>query len=103
MSPAPLPPQDRNRQAQRPGAGVSFVADALRKGRARQAVQALREQTGLGFEQARDAIEGTGRHRAEAESGLSPGEVPRRGPWAWAVLFLVLLAALGYSLLRRAA
>ena len=101
MGPA-LPPQDRSRNAQRPAAGASFLAEALRKGRARQAVQTLREQTGLGLEQARDAIEGTGRHATDAENGLSPGEVPRRRGWGWAVLFLILLVVLGGAWLRRA-
>lgn len=101
MSPAPSP-QDRKRPA-RPGTGASFVADALRKGRARQAVQTLREQTGLGLEQARDAVEGTGRHRPDAESGLSPGEVPRRSSSAWVVLLIVVLVVLGWVWLRRAA
>ncbi len=99
MSSAPRPP-DRNRQTQRPGTGASFIADALRKGRVRQAVQTLRDQTGLGLEQARDAVEGTGRHRTDAENGLSPGEVPRRSSGAWLALLVVVLL-LGWVWLRR--
>jgi hypothetical protein len=95
MSTAPLPPNDPRPRTARSQA-VGFLADALRKGQARQAVRALREQTGLGLDQARDAIEGTGRHRDAARSDLSPGEVPRRTGWGRAVLFLLLLAALAW-------
>ena len=100
MAVAPLPPQDPHRRGARSDGPVGFISEALRKGRTRDAVKALREKTGLGQEQARDAVEGTGRHRDESRGDLSPGEVPRRSGLGWAVLFLLLLAVLGYSWLR---
>jgi hypothetical protein len=94
---APLPPQDPHRRGGRSDGPVGFISEALRKGRTRDAIKALREKTGLGQEQARDAVEGMGRHRIDPLSDLSPGEVPRRGGFGWVVLFLLLLAALGYA------
>ena len=97
MAVAPLPPQDPRRPGARSDGPVGFIPEALREGRTRDAIKALREKTGMGQDQARDAIEGTARHRDDSRSDLSPGEVPRRGGLGWAVLFLALLAALGYS------
>ncbi|HEX2543189.1 MAG TPA: hypothetical protein VHM00_19160 [Caldimonas sp.] len=97
--PPPIPPQEPPRRAKRPDRRGTLLADALRAGRTREAIRALREKTGLGFEQARDAVEGS--HRSDPHSGLSPGEVPRRTGWGRTVVVLLLLLALAYFWLRR--
>lgn len=102
MAAAPPSPQARQRRKPRSDDGpVGFIPEALRQGRTREAVKALREQTGMGQDQARDAVEGTGRHRDAGDTGLSPGEVPRRSGFGWTVLLLLLLAAIGYAWLGR--
>ena len=76
----------------------------MRQGSAREAVKALRDATGLGFEQARDAIEGRDRPKAlSTRSDLAPGEVPRRDGLARAVVILLLAALAAYAYFGGAA
>lgn len=102
----------RQRHAPRPGVAVQpvrasvtgFLADALRQGSAREAVKALREKTGLGFEQAHDAVEAGDRPKPlPTRSDLAPGEVPRRDGLARAFVILLLTALAAYAYFGKAA
>ena len=78
------------------------VVEALQQGRTVDAIKLLREHDGLGLKEAKAWIDA---HRASIGSGadwqgLSPGEEPRAGnATGWVVLMLVL-AGLGWFLLR---
>ncbi|MEO8081282.1 MAG: hypothetical protein ABI641_12175 [Caldimonas sp.] len=56
------------------------------------AIRRLRDQTGMGLKEAKDAIEA--RSSASGGHGLSPGEVPRGG--GGALLFVAVLLALAW-------
>ena len=59
------------------------VVDALRRGDKIGAIKLLREQTGIGLKEAKDAVEAAG---IEAPA-KSPGEVRGSGaPWRWIIL-----------------
>jgi hypothetical protein len=100
MTSASLPPHDPRRRPARPDGRGSILAEALLLAKTRLAIKALREKTGLGFEQARDAVEGHARPFDGGSEGLSPGEVPRRAGLGRAVLVVLLLIGLGYLWLR---
>ena len=85
---------DPRRRPARPDRRGSILAEALRRGRRARRSGPCARRPGLGFAQAKDAIEG--RPRAMRRSDLSPGEVPRRSGLARAVIVLLLLAALAY-------
>jgi len=57
-------------------------------------VQKLRERTGFGAQDAREAPASARQPRRARSDGLAPGEMPPENNVAWAVV-LVLLAALG--------
>ncbi len=73
------------------------VLAALRRGKPLEAMQLLRESSGLGFKEAKDAIDG---HASLAKPGnLSPGEVPRSPSAAgWVVAAMIAAAGLYYFL-----
>lgn len=84
------------------GSGLQLPADvlaALREGNKIEAIRLLREHTGLGLKEAKDAVDAWGGASAPR---LSPGEQPRSSGAGWWVLGLVLLAALGYAFLSGA-
>ncbi|SRR5258706_10639671 len=68
------------------------VTEALRRGNKIEAIKVLREQTGLGLKEAKDAVEkshGTG----HAVPGLSPGEIPRSGKVTGFIVAMAVTAA----------
>ncbi len=72
------------------------VVDALRRGDKIEAIKLLREQTGIGLKEAKDAVEAS-----EIEGpAKSPGEVPRRMRIPWLVL-LVAIAFVAYTFLGK--
>jgi ribosomal protein L7/L12 len=76
------------------------VVVAMRRGQKIEAIKLLREQTGLGLKEAKEAVEGY-QGKADAAAGQrSPGEVPRSGRFAW-VAALVVIALVAYYFLRR--
>jgi len=75
------------------------VQQAMRQGHKIEAIKRLREQTGLGLKEAKDAVERFGSPAQAAASGRSPGEMSRSGKFSW--LAIVVVAALvGYWLSR---
>jgi ribosomal protein L7/L12 len=76
------------------------VVDALQKGQKIEAIRLMREQTGLGLKEAKDAVEGYQQLYRPAD-GLSPGQVGDTGSGIWWVIVLVLVCIVGYMLLRR--
>ena len=79
------------------------VADALKQGNRIEAIRRLREQTGMGLKEAKDAVELQAHVHQSTPGGLSPGQVPDspRALW-WTVGLLVVAAAfLAYFLMRR--
>ena len=82
----PLPPQ---------------VVDALQRGEKIEAIKLMRQLSGLGLVQAKDAVEASA-HALGAGSGdgLSPGEVPRTGRYVWAVVLAAVFVFVVYRVLR---
>lgn len=66
------------------------VQAALRAGQKIDAIRLMREATGLGLKEAKDAVEAF--QSGQAPGTLSPGEV-RRGPGAGSVLIAIVAVA----------
>jgi ribosomal protein L7/L12 len=83
-----------------PAGGLTSTAiEALQRGSKIDAIRLVREQTGLGLKEAKDAVEAYESSHPRA-GNLSPGQVNGGGSGMfW--LALVAIAALGYYLLRR--
>jgi ribosomal protein L7/L12 len=75
------------------------VAAALSRGQKIEAIRLMREQTGLGLKEAKEAVEASG--VAASASGLSPGQVAPTSNKVWWIVVLALLALAGYFILRR--
>jgi ribosomal protein L7/L12 len=76
-----------------PAALPPAVAQALAKGSKIEAIKLLREQTGMGLKEAKDAVESSGKWREPMAEG-SPGEVPRSNSGLWlAVIIGAIIAA----------
>ena len=67
-------------------------------GRKREAIRLLREQTGQGLRDAREAIEVYAASTATGDAALSPGAVAKSGNAGWLAVVLALVAALVYFL-----
>jgi ribosomal protein L7/L12 len=96
---------------------IPAVADALRKGNKIDAIRILREKTGLGLKEAKDAvdrfpthtIDKTATHEAPKSTqqlsrpGLAPGEVPRSegGTGRWWLVALIIIGAIAYYVYER--
>ena len=74
------------------------VRDAMDAGRKREAIRLLREQTGQGLRDAREAIEVYAASTATGDAALSPGAVAKSGNAGWLAVVLALVAALVYFL-----
>ena len=79
------------------------VIAALQRNQKMEAVRLMREQTGLGLKEAREAVEAYERTRAPTLGELSPGQVSDTGSAVWRVVILVLLALAVYLVMRRLA
>ncbi|MEO7055945.1 MAG: ribosomal protein L7/L12 [Caldimonas sp.] len=75
-----------------------LVIEALQRGEKLQAIRLMREITGVGLKEAKDAVEAS--PHAAARGGLSPGEVPRTGRLVWGVIAAVLVAVAVFLSLR---
>jgi ribosomal protein L7/L12 len=77
------------------------VIEAIRRGNRIDAIRLLRDQTGMGLQEAKDAVEA---YEAEhpAVAATSPGEVEASGgsPLRW-IAALVVAAIVAYYLFRR--
>ena len=77
------------------------VVEALEQGNKIEAIRRLRESSGLGLKEAKDAVDAY--NHTHRNSGLSPGQVgPSSGRWGWTFAIAALLV-LGYLMLRRMA
>ena len=88
-----------------PAQSTSFVLSpavlaALHQGNKIEAIKLLREQTGMGLKEAKDAIDAAPRAPHRMRGGGSPGEVPRGGKFAGVLLAAAIGALLLYFLLR---
>jgi ribosomal protein L7/L12 len=75
----------------------SSALDALLRGSKMEAIKLLREHTGVGLKEAKDAVDA--RAAFGKPSKLSPGEVPRsHNPAAWIAVAAIAVAAISYFL-----
>ena len=66
------------------------VVDALSRGNKIEAIKLLREHTGLGLKEAKDAVDAYQQGSSTSTEGLSPGQVSRSGS---AIGWLAVIAA----------
>ncbi|MBT9503232.1 MAG: ribosomal protein L7/L12 [Burkholderiaceae bacterium] len=74
------------------------VLAALQRGNKIEAIKLMRQLTGLGLKEAKDAVEASPEH-AQLGQG-SPGEVGRSGSIGWVLLALVVAALIAFYLMR---
>lgn len=91
----PMPSFDPTMPA---GALSANVIEALRRGNKIEAVRLVREQTGMGLKESKDAVDEYQRTHA-APTDISPGQVRGGGAMRWLVA-LGVAGLLGYYLLR---
>jgi DNA-binding transcriptional MerR regulator len=77
------------------------VVEALKRGQKIEAIRLMREQTGLGLKEAKDAVDGYEVAHRDPLSGLSPGQVSETGSGIWWVVALVLACLVAYLVFRR--
>ena len=82
------------------GALASNVIEALRRGNKIEAIRLVREQTGLGLKEAKDAVDAYESTHPKTSS-TSPGQVSGGGSGMRWLIALVVAAVVGYYLLRR--
>jgi hypothetical protein len=75
------------------------VAAALQRGNMLEAIRILREQTGLGLKEAKDAIES--QHDAQALHKRSLGEQPKGVGGTWWFVLIVAAVLVGFYLIRH--
>lgn len=78
------------------------VIEALQRGNKIEAIRLLREQTGLGLKEAKDAIEASPQAAPASSAVRAPGEVPRSGSLLWwaaigAIFALAIYVVSGFS------
>lgn len=90
------------------GAWPPAAVEALRRGNKIEAIRLVRQHTGLGLKEAKDAVEAHERTMVPTveglspRDGLSPGEVPRTSGIVWWLLIVAVIAgaALYHFVLR---
>lgn len=94
------------------GAGANAwpaaATEALRRGNKIEAIRLVREATGLGLKEAKDAVEAREQTLVPTveglmpRDGLSPGEVPRsRDRWWWWLILVVIAVGVLWHWYRR--
>ena len=76
------------------------VAAALQRGNMLEAIRLLREQTGLGLKEAKDAIESS-QHDAHASHKRSLGEQPKGVGGTWWFVLIIAAVLVGFYLIQR--
>jgi hypothetical protein len=76
------------------------VLAALQRGNVIEAIKLLREATGLGLKEAKDAVESFQSGEQGAPGQRSPGEVPKSSVSIWLIAALAALAILAYVFFR---
>jgi ribosomal protein L7/L12 len=84
-----------------PGSLPSAVLAALHQGNTIAAIRLLRQATGLGLKEARDAIDSFQSGNRIEPGKLSPGEVVKSGIGIWLVAALAAVALLAYYFFGR--
>lgn len=80
------------------GALPVTVLDAMRQGQKIEAIRLLREATGMGLKEAKQAVEALPFEGSGPQQSLGPGEVPRPRWGRWLGLLVVLVVmALAYG------
>ncbi len=75
------------------------VRDALQQGNKIEAINLMRERTGLGLKEAKDAVDAYQQESSTSTEGLSPGQVSRSGSViGWLVAGIVACIAAYYFL-----
>jgi DNA-binding transcriptional MerR regulator len=77
------------------------VVAALHRGNTIEAIRLLREATGLGLKEAKDAVDAFQSGNQIEPMQRSPGEVPRSSVGIWLVAALAALALLAYYFFGR--
>ena len=72
------------------------VVEALKRGNKVEAIKLLREQTGVGLKEAKDAVDASGIEGPAKSSGEGSARV--KIPW---MILLVVIALLAYTYLRK--
>lgn len=90
---APPASQAFGAATQTAGATPENVIAALRRGSKIEAIALMRQQTGLGLREAKEAVDAMEQRFGIVPDGLSPGEVPRAGAGTWTLVILILVAA----------
>lgn len=85
-----------------PAAIPPDVAALMLQGNKIDAIRLLREQTGMGLKEAKDAVEAIQERNKGAQSRLAPGEIARPGNGTWIVATLVAVAVLAWLVFDRA-
>lgn len=99
------------RQHAAPSSGVApvfaaglppLVIEALQRGEKLQAIRLMREITGVGLKEAKDAVEASPHAASSSRGALSPGEVSRMGGrLGWVAAAIALAGWLFWFWLRR--
>ena len=82
------------------GALAANVIDALHRGNKIEAVRLVRDQTGMGLKEAKDAVDAYERTHPKT-SNTSPGQVSGGGSGMRWLVAVIVAAVVGYYLLRR--
>jgi hypothetical protein len=81
------------------GALAANVIEAIRRGHKIEAIRLVRDQTGMGLKEAKDAVDAYERTHPKS-APQSPGEEPAGGSGIWWIVALGVVAAALYYLLR---
>lgn len=76
------------------------VEEALNRGNKIEAIRLLRELTGLGLKEAKDAVETAHRDPDTMNEMLAPGEIPKTSNLVWPLAGLAVVVLIGYCFLR---
>ena len=82
------------------GALPQSVQLALQGGNKIEAIRLLREATGLGLKEARDAVESSQQGAKLPPNSLAPGEMTGKSGFVWWVVGAIAMGAAAYLLLR---
>ena len=74
--------------------------EALRRGSKIEAIKLVRDNTGIGLREAKDAVDEFEKHNPVAADGIGTGEAEKSGRGLW-ILLLVVGAAVGYYFMSR--
>ncbi len=77
-----------------------LVVDAVHGGRTIEAIRLLREHSGLGLKEAKDAVDRYAEQHRAAFGPLSPGEVPQSSTRIWLVVIVLALLWLAWRWLQ---